>query len=98
MIAYNFSKEYMYIKKYKEYKFDIVFIDCFHNVNFIRFKSGIKYRKEIIDKISMGKCVSISKLNELLNEYGLYCIGVRQQRTYLYYFEIDDKKKLFNKD
>ena len=92
----NCCKEVAYSKKFKVFDYDIIFMDCFHNINILKFKSfkrddkNKKCKKEIINNFNKGKFVSINKFNQYLKEYNLYCCYLYDIREKLYYYKIDD--------
>lgn len=92
MVIYNFSRETKEIARYKKlrtFDSDICFIDCYHNINIIKFIGGKKYKKEILDMISSEKIVSISMLNKYLKDtFNLYAYSYVNIRT-IYYYDID---------
>ena len=92
MIVFGYCKELIHSKKYKKFKADIILLDIFHNINIIRFKNGIKYKKEIIDKIDKGKIISINLLNSLLKQYDLYCGYTYDIRGIINYYDIVNSK------
>ena len=94
MIFINSCKEVFYSKKYNNFKADIIFMDCLHNINVIRFKDWNKNKKNIIEAFNSGKYVSISKFNEFLKDYNLCCYFLYSVRT-LYYYDICDIDKVY---
>lgn len=92
MVFYNFSREVKDVaryKKYKEFNADIIFMDCFHNINVIRFKNGKKCKNTISEYIGSRNICSINELNKYLKEeFNLYAYSLCDIRT-LYYYEIN---------
>ena len=87
---YNLSKE-DYIKSFK---YDYVFMDAFHNVNFLVLESENIDKKEIEKIIASEEYTSIRLLNDvLLNKYGLYIVGKTIPIRNVYFFEIVEYKK-----
>lgn len=93
MVFYNFSKEVKDVaryKKYKEFKADIIFMDCFHNINVIRFKNGKKCKSAILEYIGSRNIYSINELNKYLKEaFNLYAYSLCDNIRTLYYYEIN---------
>lgn len=95
MILINTCKEVIGSKKYNGFKCDIIFMDCFHNVNAIRFEDGKKYKKNIIKEFNTGKYISINYFNEYLKEYNLCCFYLYDIRGTFYYYDICDIDKIY---
>lgn len=93
MVFYNFSREVKDVaryKKYKEFNADIIFMDCFHNINVIRFKNGKKCKNTILEYIGSRNICSINELNKYLREgFNLYAYSLCDNIRTLYYYEIN---------
>ena len=93
MIFINTCKEVLYLNKFKKFNADIIFMDCFHNINVIVFKDGKKYKKEIIEDFNKCEMLSISDFNKYLKKYNLYCNCIKFPIRTLYYYKICDIAK-----
>lgn len=89
MILYNNSFK-RYTSKDTEqsrFEFDYVFMDIYHNINFIKYKNEKRLKTRIKDIFDIFTIRHINDLNKFLEDYNLITTYITNDR-HLYFYEI----------